>query len=1327
MKRSQFFCFASVIILYLQSYAQINKIGNNKLINMNETQSSQVIETSIIKGDSVIYSYKLDLNEKIKLIVQFKEPSLALVKAAKRTMSIGEINSARSRIETEHSIFKSDLQKIEADVLARSQNVLTSAGNQIIFEYKTAINGMAITTKRWMAEEIKKLPYVKSVYEDKKVKAYDDQSNHVIGADSVWNNLGVTGKGIIIGMLDTGIDYMHPDLGGGKGAGFKVLGGYDFINNDNDPMDDHGHGTHTAGIAAAKGTLKGVAPDASLYAFKVLDQSGSGSYSVIIAGIERALDPDQNPNTNDAVDVISMSLGGEGNPDDIVCQAIDNATRAGILCVIAAGNNGSAYQTIGSPGCARTALTVGATDNNDMIADFSSRGPSNNIYEIKPDIVAPGVSINSTKMGVGGGYIVYSGTSMSTPHVAGCAALLLQLHPDWNPYVIKSALMQSAQSIGENPLIQGSGRVDIYKASKINTVTIPASFAFGLIDVNMPSFSKSDTLYVKNLDSSSVTYSVSAYGLPSGAALSFSENTISLQPYDSVRLIATLNVDNNTVADADPSTFSYFGHIVLGSPVDSMKVMFSFVKYPYVKVQFNSPLLMAGVLHNRSDIVKYANVLELTDNIITFFAPRGIYDIIGLSGIFERCLIVKENISVPSSSIVQLYFSEAGSTLNFNLVTQNNTPVNLSKSQSFISFQHKTSGLGIQHIALGFDFVWPVKYNNIAAEYICDWEAHSYRGFPEFYSYCGNLTDFSQSYTYSNVSTDFKHLNVHYNITDPPKNLCLMDFIGLSSDSAIYTPWWNFYLGYPQEDYLLPPFHQDWYLSPLPSGFPNKLEYTNFSQVYEGGPASYWSASNSRMYYVTPSITAIDKNIIINSPPGLPKYCNLSYGGSEMTFGLGPSHWGGSFVNSNMNIEFKSNGAIGEIWNHYPDGIREIFAPLFPSQFQDVSPKDLRYSLFRSGQLIESNNIMTCMRLITGKYDDYRFRIPVSLSGKYTLQIPDTNYSIRGRQGKALMKATFDLSKADKNPPTMHSLNVMENGEFTDYVETGQNASIQFSVTDDVGLNNVSLSYYSDSDTSHKSLSLVKNGDMYTSPIDSLPKGYISLRIIAEDNSGNILEYEVEPGFKFGINNPPSSFHLFRPADGDTIQLTLPQKAIKFIWDRSSNVDRDSLLYSLTLKGPNIDTVFASITDTSIVLNIMPQLSTASLYKWTVGVSDGSVSVASPDTFWFKTSDIISSVKEEINTIPTVFSLAQNYPNPFNPSTTIRFGLPIRSRVKLEVFNILGQKVATLMEGEKEAGFVETFWQANVASGLYIYRFEAISVNNSNKRFTDVKKMLLLR
>ena len=438
------------------------------------------------------------------------------------------ISSLAAKIDNEHSQFKNDLVKIENDNNIKVHSLNKPASTQIHFEYKTALNGMAITTKRWVVEEIKKLPYVKSVYEDKEVRAYDNISNHVIGADSVWAKFGLTGKNIKIGILDTGIDYLHPDLGGGIGPSFKVLGGYDFINNDNDPIDDNGHGTHVAGIAAANGTsLKGVAPDASLYAFKVLDNTGSGLTSVVIAGIERALDPDQDTNTNDAVNIISMSLGGPGDPDDPVSQAVDNATSAGVISVIAAGNSGPSYKTIGSPGNARTALTVGATDNNDVIADFSSRGPSNNIFGIKPDILAPGVGINSTKMG--GGYISYNGTSMATPHVSGAAALILELHPDWTPAMIKSVLMVTAKDIGKDIWTQGNGRLDVYSAAKANTFISPASLSFGFVDLSQSVFTVIDTIKIYNFSSIQKSYSFSlSSNLPTDLILHLTRNQLLL-------------------------------------------------------------------------------------------------------------------------------------------------------------------------------------------------------------------------------------------------------------------------------------------------------------------------------------------------------------------------------------------------------------------------------------------------------------------------------------------------------------------------------------------------------------------------------------------------------------------------------------------------------------------------------------------------------------------------------------------------------------------------------------------------------------------------------
>src|SRR5262249_1022467 len=159
------------------------------------------------------------------------------------------------------------------------------------------------------------------------------------------------------------------------------------VGKNSNPMDDHLHGTHVAGIVAGDGdTIVGVAPDASLLAYKVLDSHGSGKTSDVLAGIERAADPNSDGAFSDHADVANLSLGGLGNPDDPQSLAIDRGTALGVVYCVAAGNSGSGFHTIGSPGTARTAITVGATDNNDAIATFSSRGPNTKDAALKPDV-----------------------------------------------------------------------------------------------------------------------------------------------------------------------------------------------------------------------------------------------------------------------------------------------------------------------------------------------------------------------------------------------------------------------------------------------------------------------------------------------------------------------------------------------------------------------------------------------------------------------------------------------------------------------------------------------------------------------------------------------------------------------------------------------------------------------------------------------------------------------------------------------------------------------------------------------------------------------------
>ncbi|MGW2713206.1 S8 family peptidase, partial [Streptomyces sp. NPDC001356] len=310
-------------------------------------------------------------------------------------------------------------------------------------------------------------------------KAALDKSVPQIGAPTAWA-AGYTGKGVKVAVLDTGVDTSHPDLKD------QVIESKNFTTAA-DAKDHFGHGTHVASIVAGTGAksggkYKGVAPDAKLLNGKVLDDNGFGDDSGILAGMEWA--------ASQGADVINLSLGGYDTPEIDPLEAEVNKLSAekGVLFAIAAGNEGP--QSIGSPGSADAALTVGAVDDKDKLADFSSTGPRAGDGAIKPDVTAPGVDITAAAakgsvidQEVGEkpeGYLTISGTSMATPHVAGAAAILKQEHPDWGYAELKGALTGSTKGGKYTPFQQGTGRIQVDKAIKQSIVADPVSLSFGV-------------------------------------------------------------------------------------------------------------------------------------------------------------------------------------------------------------------------------------------------------------------------------------------------------------------------------------------------------------------------------------------------------------------------------------------------------------------------------------------------------------------------------------------------------------------------------------------------------------------------------------------------------------------------------------------------------------------------------------------------------------------------------------------------------------------------------------------------------------------------------
>ncbi|MEU4215233.1 S8 family serine peptidase [Actinoplanes sp. NPDC026623] len=318
-------------------------------------------------------------------------------------------------------------------------------------------------------------PGIERIYLDGKRKIDLDVSVPQIGAPAAWQS-GLDGTGVTVAILDTGIDATHPDFAG------KIVASENFTT---DPSTDDlvGHGTHVASIIAGSGAksggkYKGVAPGAKLAIGKVCETDFCDE-SAILAGMQWAAK---------TAPVVNLSLGGGDLPGiDPLEQAVDDLTAAyGSLFVIAAGNEGGTA-TVGSPGSADSALTVGAVDDEDQLAVFSSRGPRVGDDAIKPDITAPGVDIVAAGAANGQigtpaaeGYVSLSGTSMATPHVAGAAAIVTQQHPGWSAKQRKTLLMGAAKPTdGVDVFGQGAGRVDVARAVRQSVSVDEGSVSFG--------------------------------------------------------------------------------------------------------------------------------------------------------------------------------------------------------------------------------------------------------------------------------------------------------------------------------------------------------------------------------------------------------------------------------------------------------------------------------------------------------------------------------------------------------------------------------------------------------------------------------------------------------------------------------------------------------------------------------------------------------------------------------------------------------------------------------------------------------------------------------
>lgn len=388
------------------------------------------------------------------------------------------------------------------------------------WRYKITLDGLAVALPASELQKLSRIGGVTAVYPDTKYHLADATSDALIGADQLWGlpNFSTAGQGMKIGIVDEGVDQAHPFF---DPTGYVYPSGYpkgntafttpkvivarafappgetwQYANTPFDPLLSD-HATHVAGIAAGDYTtsgapvspISGVAPRAYLGNYKVYtvptDLFGlDGNAPEIAAGVEAAV--------ADGMDVINLSLGEpEIEPQrDVVVAALNGAAKAGVVPTIAAGNEFQDYGggSISSPGTAMGAITTAATTKNDVIAPFSSGGPTPISLEMKPDVSAPGVSILSSYPPRLGSWSQLSGTSMAAPHVAGAAALLRQRHPTWSVQQIKSALELTGKPVLDSSLRgevsttrEGGGLIQLPAANDPLIFADPSGLSFGLV------------------------------------------------------------------------------------------------------------------------------------------------------------------------------------------------------------------------------------------------------------------------------------------------------------------------------------------------------------------------------------------------------------------------------------------------------------------------------------------------------------------------------------------------------------------------------------------------------------------------------------------------------------------------------------------------------------------------------------------------------------------------------------------------------------------------------------------------------------------------------
>ena len=1101
----------------------------------------------ITDGDSVVAEHVYDPQEEVRVIVRLQAPSQANVwaAAASQADALSALPGAESTARAQQDRLAADLAELDARL--RSASGLGGA-SRIGATYVRAFNGVALTTTREIADHVARLPYVRQVRLDH-VYTIDATGTAADPTVPFPTTSTATGAGVVVGVLDSGIDYARADLGGGFGPGFKVRGGYDFINGDADPMDDNFHGTAVAGIIAADGAdYRGLAPRADLLALKVCDSSGQCPTSAILEAIDWALDPDGTPSTDDAADVLNLSLGSSfGNADDPVAVALDGATAMGTVSVVSAGNDGHlTYHGVGGIAATRTAITVGATTYADDMAAFSSRGPTAVEYAIKPEIVAPGVGVPSSALG--GTYGAYDGTSFSAPIVAGAVAHVMETHPTWSPARIKAALVQSSVDLGFDLWTQGAGRLDLDAAVQRSTGMTPATLSLGLVDRAEAVWRAERTVTLHNDGGTTLTYSLGLEG-PPGMSATFSPSSVTLAPGTSQAVEVRFAVNTAVLGDndvADPEWQPHSALVVATSGSDRIEVPVSLTQSPSIRVTSDDLSLVAVIVHDGEGIDARDYDGNRFGSDPTLLVPPGEYDVLAWVSSPEFVTFdVAENVTVDGAETVRMQATDLVTTYDVALQDEVGGPLPPFVARS-TWFGHDPSGVGLQ-LSNSDGRLPHGRFSAVTGPYRYDWRGANSSVDSKVYHSRGSLTRFDRDVAYTNAPDDFRGTVVRHRM--PAE---------IPEDTPLWPLLWEGYVEGAFASYgfesptMSAPYLQQVFLmaDPDPDYYGWAMTET-FTEVMAPRMPPTTDRQNADALYVTPTWTYTEADGLQAHYPWVKEGPLLTVPGTQVTYGLGPTHWFGRFDNPGPGengewIQLRSATDRGFSNSGYRNGQVERTFPFFLNQFQDIAHlPDMTYTLLdEDGAVVREGRMANSWRqkseIREDGWRDTYVGLFVESRERYTLVVADSSYTLGGARGHVEVRATMDLRLDDRNPPSMTALNVISAGEFTDRVMLDAEGRIGVRLTDAEGPFTAEI-HTRPLGGDWTALQAEESDGVWTAPLAvDLAEGLYDVRVMATDAAGNVLEYSASPGFlksdALEVTIPTAAPALRRPLNGAVVE-----------------------------------------------------------------------------------------------------------------------------------------------------------------------------------------------